>query len=144
VPVSFPPEPFGPVPLHRVPEFPWKGKTNTVIIKAVAQNKELCAGTSPAFSPFEYLLNRFPLFQMLNAPETKNAPFANKASFRRKSSALTGPWPCGASKPAALPGFSSGRETRICGSASLCSVDMSVSWDQLLYIKVHENKLIDD
>jgi hypothetical protein len=90
MPVGFPAEPFGPVSLHRVPEFPWKGKTNTVILKAVAQNKELCAGTRPAFSPFEYLLNRFPLFQMLNAPETKSVLFANKASFRQKSSALTG------------------------------------------------------
>jgi hypothetical protein len=53
MPVGFPPNPAGPVPIYRVPILTGKGKNNPVIGQSVPYKKQLCPGTGNDFSPFK-------------------------------------------------------------------------------------------
>ncbi|GHV93875.1 hypothetical protein AGMMS50293_01950 [Spirochaetia bacterium] len=46
MPVGFPAKPPGPVPFHRIPETPGKGKTYPVMGQTVFQNKKFRTPTS--------------------------------------------------------------------------------------------------
>jgi hypothetical protein len=60
MPVRLPAEPPGPVTFHRVPEFPGQGKTDSVIIKTVPQQKKLRAAAAKASAPLKNLPNLIP------------------------------------------------------------------------------------
>jgi hypothetical protein len=76
MPVNFPAEPPGPVPLRRVSEFPGQGKTYPVINKAVFQHQQLRAAAANAPSPVKNRPNLVPSLQMLFPSKTKRGKFA--------------------------------------------------------------------
>jgi hypothetical protein len=55
MPVGFPSNPAGAVPMYRVPIFTGKGKNNPVMGQSVPHKKQLCPGTRNGFSPFKNL-----------------------------------------------------------------------------------------
>jgi hypothetical protein len=53
MPVGFPPDTAGTVPMYRVPIFAGKGKNNPVMGQSISHKKQLRPGTGNGFSPFK-------------------------------------------------------------------------------------------
>ena len=53
MPVGFPPNPAGTVPVYRIPIFAGKGKNDPVIGQSVPYKEQLCPGTGNGFPPFK-------------------------------------------------------------------------------------------